>query len=264
MPKSIYYEWLRYLDKKREKRNNFLDKIIKSIFDEHYGRYGSRRILIELKSKGISCTRAKVAERMKTLNLVAKAAKKFKATTNSNHNKPVAPNVLRQDFSASKPNQKWVSDITYIQTAEGWLYLCVFIDLYSRMVIGWSMSNRMDSKLVENALAMALFKRKFPSNVIVHSDKGSQYCSRAYQQMLAANKLICSMSSVGCCYDNAACESFFHTLKVEMVNEQRYLTRDMAKTSVVEYIECYYNRKRRHSTINFVSPIELEKMSAFD
>jgi len=240
-----------------------LDELIKSIFEEHYGRYGSRRILVELKSRGISCTRAKVVERMKALNLVAKATKKFKVTTNSNHGKPVAENILKQDFSATKPNQKWVSDITYIQTAEGWLYLCVFIDLYSRLVIGWSMSHRMDSKLIENALVMALFKRKFPKGVIVHSDRGSQYCSRSYQKLLAANGLICSMSSVGCCYDNAACESFFHTLKVEMIYWENYLTRVVAKTSVVEYIECYYNRKRRHSTINYMSPADLEKMGGF-
>lgn len=197
---------------------------------------------------------------MVQLDLVAKARRKFKITTNSDHKMPVANNILQQNFKASKPNEKWVTDITYIQTKEGWLYLCVYIDLFSRAVIGWSMGDNMKTELVLNALRMALFKRGFPTGIITHSDRGSQYCSRDYQTMLSEHQLICSMSSAGCCYDNAVAESFFHTLKVELVHDETYETREKAKTSIVEYIECYYNRKRIHSSIGFVSPAQFELM----
>jgi putative transposase len=213
--------------------------MIRIIFQEHKCRYGSTRIAIELKARGIPCTRGSVSERMGILKLVPKAKRRFKVTTDSQHRNPVAKNLLQQDFSATKPNQKWLTDITYIPTQEGWVYLCVFIDLYSRSIIGWSMSDRLKANLVEDALKMTLFRRGFPEGVIVHSDRGVQYCSGGYQQLLNANSLICSMSSVGCCYDNAAIETFFHTLKVELVHDERYETREEAKISIVEYIECY-------------------------
>lgn len=232
--------------------------MIKNIFHEHKQRYGSTRIFKELQARGVPCTRPRISERMKAMGLVAKARRKFKVTTDSNHSKHVAENIIKQNFQAKNPNEKWLTDITYIPTQEGWLYLCVFIDLHSRAVIGWSMAQRMKSSLIENALTMALFRRKFPQGVVVHSDKGSQYCSNSYQQMLKANGLICSMSSVGCCYDNAAMESFFHTLKVELVHDENYETREKAKSSIVEYIECYYNRKRRHSAINYMIPEQFE------
>lgn len=178
-----------------------------------------------------------------------------------NHNKQVAPNLLAQDFSATGPNQKWVSDITYIPTSEGWLYLCVFIDLFSRSVIGWSMSSRLKANLVTDALTMALFRRKFPNKVIVHSDRGSQYCSDKYQKLLNINSLICSMSATGCCYDNAAMESFFHTLKVELVHGENYRSKNEASSSIAYYIEAYYNRKRRHSAINYNIPLLYESFA---
>lgn len=256
--KSRYYDWIRQPISKRKKRIQELDTMIIKIFNEHKGRYGSTRIFHELKAEGIMCTRKMIAKRMMALNLVAKARKKFKVTTDSCHKKPVAPNILEQDFAASKANQKWLSDITYISTQEGWLYLCVFIDLFSRSIIGWSMSKSLKADLVTNALTMALYKRKFPKGVIVHSDRGSQYCSDKYQKMLLANKLLCSMSSKGCCYDNAAMESFFHTLKVELVHDEKYKSREEAKTSIASYIECYYNRKRRHSAINYCIPEEYD------
>jgi len=260
VPKSIYYVWLNTPFSKRQKQTEDLDAMIQTIFDEHKSRYGSTRITIELKARGIPCTRLRVSERMRALNLVPKAKRKFKVTTDSNHKKPVAENILQQDFIATRPNQKWLTDITYIQTQEGWLYLCVFLDLYSRTIVGWSMSDSLRASIVEDALAMALFRRKFPSGVIVHSDRGVQYCSNGYQELLSLNSLVCSMSAKGCCYDNAAMESFFHTLKVELVHDERYQTREIAKTSIVEYIECYYNSKRRHSAINYTSPAEFEKM----
>lgn len=224
IPKSVYYEWLRFPIAKLQQKAKDLDGMIQEIFYEHKCRYGSTRITKELKERGIPCTRAMVSSRMKQLKLVAKARRKFKITTDSSHKLPIAANIIQQNFTADKPNQKWLTDITYIPTNEGWLYLCAFIDVYSRAVIGWSMSDNLKSSLVENALSMALFRRKFPRGVIVHSDKGVQYCSKSYQQLLSNNDLICSMSSVGCCYDNAAMESFFHTLKVELVHDERYET----------------------------------------
>jgi len=261
LSKSGYYEWRGEPVGIMEKRQMELDTAIKDIFYEHKSRYGSTRIFKELKESGIPCTRRRISERMQDMNLIAKARRKFKVTTDSNHKKPVSDNLLKQDFTASRPNQKWLTDITYVPTQEGWLYLCVFIDLYSRSVIGWSLSDRLKSELVLDALTMALFRRKFPEGVIVHSDRGSQYCSNKYQALLLNNNLLCSMSSTGCCYDNAAMESFFHTLKVELVHDENYKTRDIAKSSIVEYIECYYNRKRRHSAINYSIPFLYENMA---
>lgn len=259
--KSGYYDWIKEPVGIRQKQQNDLDFLIKDIFYDHKSRYGSTRIFKEIKDVGVPCTRSKIAVRMKEMDLVAKASQKFKSTTDSSHNKPVANNILNQDFTATGPNRKWVSDITYIPTRQGWLYLCVFIDLYSRSVIGWSMSDRMKAELVMDALTMALFRRKFPEGVIVHSDRGAQYCSHKYQQLLEQNSLICSMSSVGCCYDNAVAESFFHSLKVELVHDENYYTRNIAKSSIVEYIECYYNRKRRHSAIDYNIPLLYENMT---
>jgi putative transposase len=261
IPKSVYYDWLQAPIGKLQQKIKDLDQMITAIFYKHKGRYGSNRITKEVKIQGSPCTRAIIASRMKVLNLVAKARRKFKVTTDSNHKLPIAPNLLQQNFTAAKPNQKWLTDITYIPTKEGWLYLCAIIDLYSRAVIGWSMADNLKASLVEAALSMALFRRKFPSGVIIHSDKGVQYCAKSYQQLLANNGLICSMSSVGCCYDNAAMESFFHTLKVELVHDEKYETREIAKTSIVEYIECYYNHQRRHSAINYMIPMEFEHMN---
>ena len=213
--------------------------------------------------QGFGVKRRYVSKRLQAMGLIPKARRKFKATTDSDHQLPVTPNLLQQDFSASKSNEKWVSDITYIKTDEGWLYLCVFIDLFSRQVIGWSMSKRINRHLVCNALNMALFRRKFPTGVIVHSDRGSQYCSKKYQNMLKKHGLVCSMSAKGCCYDNAACESFFHTLKVELVHDdEHYQTRVQARASLFEYINVYYNRQRRHSTIGYMTPEKFEATMA--
>ena len=173
-------------------------------------------------------------------------------------NKPVAPNRLAQDFTATHANEKWVSDITYCWTQSGWLYLAVVMDLFSRKIIGWSMSNRMKKELVCDTLLMALWRRSFPKNVIVHSDRGSQYCSDKYQKLLSDNHLLCSMSGKGNCYDNSAMERFFHSLKVECLYDEYFLTREDAKQTLFEYVETYYNRERRHSTIQYMSPDEYE------
>jgi transposase InsO family protein len=222
---SGFYDWLQRDCSQNRLANDNLDCNIINIYQQHKKRYGSPRIHKELVESGKALSRQRVARRMQRLGLRAVQSRKFKVTTDSNHDKPVAKNLLQQDFHANHPNQKWVADITYIPTKEGWLYLSVVMDLYSRAVIGWSMGKYIDKQLVCSALTMALFRRKFPKNVIVHSDRGSQYCSTQYQNMLLNNALKCSMSGKGCCYDNAAMESFFHSLKVELVLRINYKTR---------------------------------------
>ncbi len=256
--RSGYYGWRNHPTSLRAQKNRLLDTEIKKQFELEKGRAGAPRVTKQLKKKGITCSHNKVAKRMRILGLRAKAAKKFKATTNSKHSLPIAPNLLNQDFNAIRPNQKWVSDITYIWTEEGWLYLAVIVDLYSRMVVGWSMSERMTSTLVCDALKMALFRRGMPRGVILHSDRGSQYCSHEYQKIIKEQHLICSMSKKGDCYDNAAMESWNHSLKVEAIHGERFLTRDSAKNYVFEYIEVYYNRYRLHSKIGYLTPAEFE------
>lgn len=216
----------------------------------------------ELNAEGIPCNEKRVARRMQILELEGCQTRKFKVTTDSEHDQPMAPDLLRQGFTSERPNQKWVSDITYVWTREGWLYLAVVMDLYSRAIIGWSMNKRMTQQLVCDALTMALFRRGFPKGVITHSDRGSQYCSNRYQRLIKLNQLNCSMSRKGCCYDNAAMESFFHSLKVEMIYRECYETREQARHSIFEYIEIYYNQCRRHSAIGNNIPMVFEAANA--
>ena len=255
---SGYYDWLKYKPSKQQLANKDLDNNIKSIFTEHKMRYGAPRITKALSAMNNNCSHNRVARRMKLMNLKAVAKKKFKVTTDSEHSKPIYRNVLNRDFNTTKTNQKWCGDITYIRTDEGWMYLAVIIDLHSRAVIGWSMDKTMKQDLVCNALLMALYRRKFPIDVIIHSDRGSQYCSNKYRKIIEQNNLIGSMSRKGNCWDNAISESFFHTLKVELVHQCRYVTRDLAKQSIFQYIEEYYNRKRIHSSIDYRTPVEVE------
>ena len=256
--RSGYYNWLKFKLGKRAIANMSLDKSIKSIFDAHKMRYGAPRITRALKASGIYASLGRVARRMQIMKLKAVAKQKFKVTTDSQHAKPIYHNVLNRDFTTTAINQKWCSDISYIKTDEGWLYLAVIIDLHSRAIIGWSMDKTMNQNLVCDALLMALFKRKLPVEVVVHSDRGSQYCSNKYRKLIADYKLIGSMSRRGNCWDNAIAESFFHTLKVELVHQCRYKTREIAKQSIFYYMEGYYNRKRMHSAIDYMAPIEVE------
>lgn len=256
--RSGFYAWRHRQPTVRQLANEALAEDIKAIFTAHKGRAGAPRITRELRDQGKPADRKRVAKVMRTQGLRAKAARKFKATTNSNHSLPVAPNLLEQNFEAESADQKWVSDITYIWTDEGWLYLAVVMDLYSRMVVGWAMSERMTADLVCGALQMALWRRKRPGGVIVHSDRGSQYCGRAYQKLLRDHKLICSMSKKGDCYDNAAMESWNHSLKVEAIHGERFATRAEAKAHVFEYIDVYYNRQRLHSKLGYLSPEAFE------
>lgn len=253
-----YYDWVKRPASKREQENDYLASQIKMIFDKEKQRAGAVRITKKLKKMGKTAGKNRVARIMRKKGWRAKGARKFKATTNSNHHLPVAPNLLEQNFEANKPNKKFVSDITYIWTDEGWLYLAVVMDLYSRMVVGWALSERMTASLVCNALQMAIWRRKRPQGVIVHSDRGSQYCSHDYQKLLADNNLICSMSKRGDCYDNAAMESWNGSFKVEAIHGERFKTRADAKQHIFDYIDVYYNRQRLHSKLGYLSPAEFE------
>ncbi len=258
--RSGYYAWRGRKShiSDRQQARQFLDDKVKSTFFARKGRYGSPRVTRDLAAAGHSWDRKTVAASMARQGLRAKAARKFKATTNSRHHLPVAPNLLSQDFTASAPNQKWVSDITYLWTDEGWLYLAIVIDLYARRVIGWAMSARMTADLVCDALIMALRCRGNPTRVIVHSDRGSQYCSGDYQALIGKYGLRCSMSAKGNCYDNACAESFFHSMKVESIHGERFPTRQSVRQAVFEYIEIDYNRIRRHSANGYLSPEAFE------
>jgi putative transposase len=257
--RSGYYDWTERGLSQGRLSNIVLERRIREIFTGHRQRYGAPRIAKALHDEGIPCSENRVARRMRALGLQAIQAKKFKVTTDSIHSQPVAPDLIEQDFRAVAPNQKWTSDISYIWTDEGWLYLAVVMDLYSRAIVGWSMDRQMRQQLVCDALTMALFRRGFPKDTIIHSDRGSQYCSQRYQQLIRSHGLCGSMGRKATCYDNAVTESFFHTLKVELVHRERYVTRRMAQASIFEYIEAYYNRKRIHSALGHQIPMLFEK-----
>lgn len=252
-----YYAWRSRTPSKQAQARAALDATVREEFKRRKGRAGAPRL-----SRHLGRGRRQVAQSLRRQGLRAKAARKFKATTNSNHSLPVAENLLQQDFTAQRPNQVWVGDITYIATDEGWLYLAVVMDLFSRKVVGWSMSDRMTATLVCDALRMALFRRKRPRGVIMHTDRGSQYCSREHRAVLDLNGLVASMSAKGNCYDNAAMESWNHSLKVEAIHGERFATRAQAKAQVFEYIEIDYNRDRLHSTLGYVSPEQFERAHA--
>jgi putative transposase len=255
---SGYYAWRERPASPRALKQARLDSLVREAYAAEKGRAGSPRLVRRLREQGHRTGRHQVAKSMRRQSLRAKAARRYKATTNSHHSLPVAPNLLQQNFHADRPNHAWVSDITYIATDEGWLYLAVVLDLYSRHVIGWSMSERMTATLVCNALSMAVFARHRPKRVIVHSDRGSQYCSQDYRRLLRDHGLQCSMSKKGDCYDNAAMESWNHSLKVEAIHGEHFTTREQARAHVFEYIEVYYNRQRLHSTLGYLSPVEFE------
>ncbi|HCM1919247.1 TPA: IS3 family transposase [Salmonella enterica subsp. salamae serovar 28:r:e,n,z15] len=233
------------------------DTAVRKAFAEAKQRYGAPRLDDELPEYNVKT----VAASLRRQGLRAKAARKFSPVSYREHGLPVSENLLKQDFCASGPNQKWAGDITYLHTDEGWLYLAVVIDLWSRAVIGWSMSSRMTAQLACDALQMALWWRKRPENVIVHTDRGGQYCSVDYQALLKRHNLHGSMSAKGCCYDNACAESFFHSLKVECIHGERFISREIMRTTVFNYIECDYNRWRRHSACGGLSPEQFENQN---
>ena len=241
-------------------RRETLTEQVAEVHAQMKGRYGSPRIHAELVARGTPCCESTVARVMREAGIAAKTRRKFRQTTDSGHSHPVAENVLDRKFEPAEPNASWVADVTYIPTREGWLYLAVVVDLFSRMVVGWSMAATMTSRLVVDALDMAVVRRpEGASDRVAHSDRGSQYASEHYRRRLAEERITCSMSRRGNCWDNAPMESFFASLKKELVHDEDYATRDEATRSIFEYIEVFYNRVRRHSSLGYVAPAEYER-----
>lgn len=260
MNRSTYYLWQKRGKSNRQRERERLIPVVKEIDRQSKGSYGTRRISMELKSRGEQCGRDKARTLMRLAEVTARQRRKFKVTTDSKHKLPVAPNLLDRNFEVSNPNQAWVSDITYIWTMEGWLFLTVIIDLYSRQVIGWSVKGRIDKGIVMDALRMATWRRRPGSALIFHTDRGSQYCSNEFQKMLKTNKMISSMSRKGNCWDNAVAESFFGSLKTERIFGTQYRTREEARRDIVDYIEMFYNSRRLHSYLGYLSPKAFEEL----
>jgi transposase InsO family protein len=257
--RSAYYHWVNngcIINKVDERLNN----LIKDIFYQYREVYGTRRIKkVLVQEYGVIVSTRKITKSMKEIGIVVKMKRKFKVrTTDSNHNYNISPNRLQRNFRANVPDEVYVGDITYIRTQQGWLYLAVVIDLFSRNVVGWSMDDNMETPLVNNALQMALLTRKPPSNLIWHTDRGSQYASDSHRELLDKHNILQSMSRKGDCWDNAVSESFFHSLKTELVHHERFKTRAEANQAIFEYIEVFYNRQRLHSTNDYMSPANYE------
>lgn len=254
-----YYAWATRPDSPAELRRQELIGVIEEIHAEVKPRYGSPRMTTELNARGHECSENTVAELMREHGIRAKAPRRFVRTTDSNHRLPVAENILDRDFEPEGPNQSWCADITYIPTREGWLYLAVVEDLFSRRIVGWSMDETMESRLVVDALEMAVARRRPCAGLLAHSDRGSQYASEHYQRVLSEEGITCSMSGVGQCWDNAPMESFFGRLKCEVAPGEMFATRDQARAEIFEYLEVFYNRVRLHSSLGFLSPEEFER-----
>ena len=270
MSASGYYAWKGRCQSAHQQRDEELATQIQSIFEASRGRYGSPRIHQELRAQGVKCSEKRVARLMQERGLAASKRRRFVSTTNSRHTQPVAPNLLARQFqveAVKNVNCVWAGDITYIPTAKGWLYLAVVLDLKSRKVIGWSMANTLDVNLVAQAMLMAVGQRLAKPgevSVLFHSDRGSQYAARCYQQQLAAWGITASMSGKGNCWDNAPIESFFATLKKELVYREKYQSHEQAKASLFYYIEVFYNRQRRHSALGYKSPHDYEQFLLFN
>lgn len=256
-----------YAFKKRSKcrlkvANEALLIEIRRVFLENDSTYGSPRIWNQLNNnKQVPCSENRIARLMRESGIVAVQKRKFRVTTNSKHDYPVWPNVLNRNFVAQKPNSVWVSDITYIWTFEGWLYVATILDLFSRSIVGLAMDKTIKETLTLTAIRQAILRRNPSKGLIYHSDRGSQYAGNEFKAVLAENEFVGSMSRKGDCWDNAVAESFFHTLKVELVHRNKFKTRDEAKRKVFEYVETYYNRRRAHSTLGFLSPFEYERQA---
>jgi putative transposase len=255
-----YYAWRQCPRSAREQRRDALLVEIRAIHAEFKARYGSPRIHAELVARGHDCCLNTVARLMRKAGIAAKTARKFRcSTTDSDHDLPVAENLLGRQFNPSEANEVWLADITYIPTRQGWLYLAAVEDLYSRRVVGWSMAEAMESRLVVDALEMAVQRRLPDEGLLAHSDRGSQYASEHYQLLLAKNGITCSMSRRADCWDNAPMESFFASLKKELVHDADFASRREARAEIFEYIEVFYNGQRRHSSLGYVSPAEYEQ-----
>ena len=260
--RSGYYAWFERPESRRSLESKVLLNEIKDIHANSRKTYGSPRITDGLHDLGYSCSRPRVARLMRKNNIAAKTKKKFKVTTNSDHGYLIAPNLLKQDFWTNAAHRVWVGDITYIRTWKGWLYLTVILDLFNRKVVGWSMSNRLTAETTTIPAFIQAVKKYQPlPGLIFHSDRGVQYACNDYRELLDTFKVIQSMSGKGNCYDNAVAESFFHTLKTELVYHETYKTRMEAKTSLFEYIEVFYNRFRKHSALGYKSPEQYEQLN---
>jgi len=256
-----YYAWGKRPTAPQAQEDQRLGLEIAAIYHENRGRYGSPRVHFELRERGQRTGRKRVARLMRTAGLRARGHRRYRCTTDSRHGLAIKQNLLDRQFTMPTANRGWVTDITYLWTLEGWLYLAVIIDLFSRRVVGWSLSERLERGIVLDALKMALQYRHPPAGLLHHSDRGSQYASHEYQQLLAVHGIQSSMSRKGNCWDNAVAESFFATLKVELVYQSRWSTRTHARNEVFEYIELFYNRQRRHSALGYLSPNEFEHLA---
>jgi putative transposase len=254
-----FYAWRQRPVAKRTRQDQVLAVAVATIYAEHHGRYGSPRVQIELRERGQRSGRKRIARLMRAQDLCARPKRRYRTTTDSRHRLPISPNLLARRFTVAQPNTAWVTDMTYLWTPEGWLYLAVIIDLFSRRVVGWSMSERIDRQLALDALRMALAQRRPARGLIHHSDRGSQYASGDYQQLLAKHGLRGSMSRRGDCWDNAVAESFFASLKLELVYQVQWRSRPEARTAIFEYLEAFYNRRRRHSSLGYLSPVDFER-----
>ena len=257
---SGYYSWKARPCSRAQSEEWRLVRLIEKIHQGSRGTYGSPRVHAILTGMGETCSEPRVARLMKKHGIRAKTKRKFKATTNSKHKLPVAANILNRDFTPAAPNLVWAGDITYIWTREGWLYLAVVLDLYSRKVVGWAMEPMLGRELALNALRMALTLRQPHPGLVTHTDRGSQYASNDYQSLLTLHGIVCSMSRKGNCWDNSVVESFFGTLKQEHIFFCDFMTREEARISVFEWIEGFYNRERLHSTLGYCSPVEYERL----
>lgn len=255
---SGYYDWYDRPESARAKKNRQLVTKISLFHKASRGIYGSPRIHRDLLESGEEVSEKRVAKLMRENDIQSKMARKFVITTDSKNTMQPAPDRLKREFDVDSPDKAWVSDTTFISTRQGWLYLAVVIELYSRQVLGWAMVDKNNAQLVQDALTMAIWRRGKVDSIIVHSDRGSTYASGDYQRLLKENRLLCSMSRKGECLDNAVAESFFGTLKTELVDHEDYRSKEEAKKSLFEYIEVFYNRRRRHSYLGYISPVEYE------
>jgi putative transposase len=255
-----YYGWLSRGESLRIRQDRLLLALIRAVYQQSRQRYGSPRIHAELSGDGVACGRHRIARLMRQDHLVARARRRFKATTHASPVNPVAPNELQRKFQVTEPDTFWTGDITYVWTAEGWLYLAVLLDLFSRRIVGWATSDRLTEQLALSALEQALVQRRPKPGLLHHSDRGSQYTSRTYRHELAVRGIAVSMSRRGNCWDNAPAESFFSSLKTELfAGEPVPPTREAARQALFEYIEVFYNRKRRHSALGYLSPVRFEE-----
>lgn len=253
-----YQSWRNRTPRQRQLADDILSQRLIQLHHDSRGTYGIRRLQSDLQDEHRFHGKSRISRLMKQTGLKAANQTRYKVTTNSQHDYPIAPNLLNREFTPAEADVAWATDITYIRTEEGWLYLATVIDLYSRRIIGWSLSNRLKTQVVIDALEMAIKQRKPTREVIAHSDRGSQYASHRYRDVLKDNGLRCSMSGKGCCYDNAVMESFYHTLKTELMRGKAFVSREQAMNAIFDYIEVFYNRRRKHSTLGYQTPVGYE------